>query len=147
MATPVSEGDSCAPIAGRIAEVGTPSDLIGVAQGGAPDGAPLRVAGPPGALDQWGPGWPGALAAAFAEGWAETMPGRPAPTIHLTVDGGVAVGTVLALLADWTAPAGWQLDLVLDPTVPPSAVAALAARAEAAHGNHVTVRVIPDPPA
>jgi len=94
---------------------------------------PLAVAGPPGALETLGPGWPRALAAAFAAGWAETEPDRPPPNITLTFDCGAAVGLALAALSDWPAPPGWMLTLGLDPSVPSLALEDLRARAKATH--------------
>jgi len=118
--------------------IGTPAALLAAARAWT-DSRPLAVAGPPGALEILGPGWPRALAAAFAAGWAETEPGRAPPDIALTLDCSAAVGLALAVLSDWPAPPGWMLTLALDPSVPPPAVDALMARAEAAHPGRVIV--------
>ncbi|MBB4285955.1 hypothetical protein [Roseospira goensis] len=110
------------PIAG-------PDDLLAAALA-APAGAPLVVAGPPGAGESLGPGWPRALADALAGAWPRAAPERSPPPVVLVLDCGPAVGLALAVLEDWTAPPGWRLVLTLDPDTHPAARAALTARAE-----------------
>jgi hypothetical protein len=109
--------------------VSTPDALVAAARAFRGPG-PLPIAGPRGALETLGPGWPRILAEGFADAWATAEPDRAPPAIALTCDGGAAVGLALAAVADWPAPSGWTLTLVLDAAeVPAAAVEDIRTRA------------------